>query len=459
MKRFLPVLFSMVLISGVSEAQTVKAIPNGDFENWDSTAFIDLNAPWITQNSFNISHYGTAAVTKVPGKVGSAVRLQTHVKGTDTIVGTLLNNGTPYTQMPTGISGYSKCNVLGQDTAFIVLEFIQAGIIIDFEAFPFTGTDTTSYTSFNFSFADSLPMAPDSVYIIIISSNEVDDVGITSGSWLELDQLAFTGIGITQQIPEGSFENWGTNSVDYPIGWQAAPPFQPGGPSGVGRSKDHYSGNYSVMMLAQDSNYGPQLTSGQYDVYGNLTGGLPYQLTTDTLTGYYKYITSHSDTGGVLVNLQNQGTNVLQTGVSLLQASTWTPFAIPISATITPDTMRIDLYSSTTFSGIGGSILYIDDLQLKSQTSGISFNSKPDFGISAFPDPAQNQLNIRFAGNVPSEFSLKIYNSEGRLMIDNEFNSGGSTYTVPIEQLCAGLYFYEITANGLTVRNKFVRGN
>ena len=130
-----------------------------------------------------------------------------------------------------------------------------------------------------------------------------------------------------------------------------------------------------------------------------------------------------------------------------------------INSTSTPDTMRIDIYSS--INGTGGGTLYLDDLQLKSQphTAGISFNSKPDFGISAFPNPAQNQLNIHFSSNVPPEFGLKIYNSEGRLMIDNEFNSGSSTVTVPINQLSEGLYFYEIATNGSSVRNKFVKSN
>ncbi len=205
----------------------------------------------------------------------------------------------------------------------------------------------------------------------------------------------------------------------------------------------------------------PQLTTGIFDQYSNISGGQPYQRTTDTLTGYYKYIPSGIDTGGLLVNLQSQGNILYQTGSNLPPTSTWTPFLIPINSPSRPDTMRIDLYSSTNYLNTGGSTLFLDALQLKSQphTAGISINSKPDFGISAFPNPAQNQLNIHFGSNVPSEFGMKIYNSEGRLMLDNEFNSGTSTITVPINQLSDGLYFYEISTNGTVVRNKFVKNN
>ncbi len=108
-----------------------------------------------------------------------------------------------------------------------------------------------------------------------------------------------------------------------------------------------------------------------------------------------------------------------------------------------------------------GSILYLDDLQLKSQphTAGLFDIIPKSIRITAFPDPAQNQLNIRFKDYVPSEFDLKIYNSQGRLLIDNQFNSGSSTISVPIGQLNAGLYFYEVTTDGSIIRNKFVKGN
>jgi len=458
MKKLALVLFAILLISGISKAQKAKTIINGDFESWDSTAYTDLNLPWITENDINIAHDGIAAVTKVAGKFGSAVRLQTYVKGKDTIVGTVLIEGTPYSQMPSGISGYYKCHSVGKDTAFLAAEFFQGGNAIDFEVFPFSNSDTTTFTAFHFTFANALPGAPDSVFVGAVSSNEINYVDIMPGSWLELDQLAFTGTGITQQIPDGSFENWGNASIDLPVGWQEVPA-NPGSSSGVNRVSNSYSGQYAISLSASQFLFGPQLTSGNFDVNGNASGGMPYALTSDTLTGYYKYFTTSGDSGAIVALFSNSGNFINQSGSILQPTAKWTAFNIPISVLSTPDTMRIDLYSTTNFSGTGGSTLIIDDLQLKSQphNAGIMSSLKSDIGIIAYPNPAQNQLNIHFSGTIPSEFGIKVYNAEGKLMIDNNYQSGSSTVSLPVSQLNAGLYFYEITANGSVVRNKFVK--
>jgi len=459
MKQLLPFLFSMVLLSFISNAQTPGTIPNRDFETWDSTAYNDLNSPWVTTNLICIDAIGSPNVTKVAGFSGEAVHLQTYISKGDTIAGEITNYGNlsvgvPYTQSPTGIKGYYRCNMVGNDKGWLVLEFLQAGNLVGFDTIAFTGS-VSSFTAFNRNF--SLLGTPDTMIVVAISSNIIDDIDVNAGSWLELDELSFTGTGITQQIGDGNFDSWSAQSVDVPQGWQIATPNVPGIPTGVSRSSDHYSGKYSIKIVAPAGAYGAQLTSGIFDQNGNLLGGEPYQQTVDTLTGYYKFITTGQDSGGLLITLQNQGNMVLQAGGPLPGVATWTPFQMLINSTSTPDTMRIDVYSS--INGTGGGTLYLDDLQLKSQphTAGISLSSKNNFGVSAFPDPAKDQLNIRFGGNVPEEFGLKIFNSDGGLMLANEFSSGASTVTIPIDKLSSGLYFYEVTSNDSIVRNKFVK--
>jgi len=84
---------------------------------------------------------------------------------------------------------------------------------------------------------------------------------------------------------------------------------------------------------------------------------------------------------------------------------------------------------------------------------------KSDIGIIAYPNPAQNQLNFHFSGTIPSEFGIRVYSAEGKLMMDNNYQSGSSTVSLPVSQLSAGLYFYEISANGSLLRDKFVKNN
>lgn len=137
MKQLLPFLFSMVLLSFISNAQTPGTIPNRDFETWDSTAYNDLNSPWVTTNLICIDAIGSPNVTKVAGFSGEAVHLQTYISKGDTIAGEITNYGNlsvgvPYTQSPTGIKGYYRCNMVGNDKGWLVLEFLQAGNLVGF---------------------------------------------------------------------------------------------------------------------------------------------------------------------------------------------------------------------------------------------------------------------------------------------------------------------------------------
>jgi hypothetical protein len=447
----------------MGRAQTVQAIPNKDFENWDSTSYEVPDSPWICSNPASIANIGIANVTKVAGFSGQAVHIETDIVKGDTLVGQISNTGdhafgVPYTQMPTAIKGYFRCNMIGHDTGFLFVGFIKGGNIYYEVNIPFYG-NVSSFTAFN----DTInpPVAPDSMIIEAVSSNLVNFVDINAGSWIELDELAFTGTGITQQIANGNFDSWHTHTDFIPDGWHAPPSYNEGDTTGISRSTDHYSGQYSLKLREPHNTFTQLLSTGKFDQYANVSGGQPYRQTNDTLTGYYKYIPNGPDTAGLEITLQNQGNVVLQLGEILTSTPVWTYFEVPLGNSAIPDTIRIDLYASINYSGKAGSELFIDDLQLKFQrhTSGILPGSKPSMGISAFPNPTQNQLNIRFNGNVPSEFGLKIFNSEGRLLIDNEFNPGSSTIAVPIDQLSSGLYFYEINANGSLVRNKFVKGN
>ena len=461
LQRLIFVILLIVLVSSISKAQTVQAIPNGDFENWDSTYYSEPDSPWVSSNPASVANIGLLSVIEVTGFSGQAVHIQTDIVNGDTIVGEISNTGdhafgVPYTQMPTAIKGYFRCNMIGHDTGFLFIGFIKRGKVYYEKNIPFYGS-VSSFTAFSDTI--NLPYAPDSMIIEAVSSNLVNFVGISSGSWIELDELSFTGTGITQQIANGNFDTWHTHTDFIPHGWQIPPFYNQGDTSGISRSSDHISGKFSLKLTEPYNTYDEILTSGKFDKNGNVSGGEPFQLTGDTLTGYYKYFPHSTDTGGIQVTLLNNGTPVLQLGKILTAAPKWTYFEMSFDGTSIPDTIRIDIYAKINYDGIGGSVLFLDDLKLKSQkhSSGISFNSKNEFGISAFPNPAQNQLNIRFNGNVPREFGLKIYNSEGRLMIENESNTGGSTVTIPIEQLGPGLYFYEITSNGSEARNKFVK--
>jgi len=448
MRHLLLLFLAIISISAITHAQTIKTIPNGDFENWDSTSYTYLDSPWVSSNYDYFTADSLINVTKVKGKIGSAVH-----------IGSVISNiGQPGghiammlmdSQTLGGVSGYYRSNFVNNDTAWIVVEFVKGGDI-KLSKFPiFASRDT--FTKFNF-YLPTFPGRSDTVRIGAIL--DLPPYIADTGSWFELDQLAFTGPGVTQQITNGGFDSWTTIYSSTPTGWATPSSYAN---SGISKSTDHYSGKYSVKLTTQ-----PNL--GRFgELWSGADGkGGAYNLTVDTLTGYYKYNSRMTDSGEIMINLMEGGSYIGFNTYYFLPSASWQYFELPFNSfNNVPDTMQITINSTTDYNDTLGSNLYLDDLQLKSQPliSGITGLSKITSDITAFPDPAQNQLNIRFGNNAPSEFDLKIYNPEGRLVIDKGFHSGGSSVAVSIDQLSAGLYFYEITANGNIVRNKFVKIN
>ncbi len=142
----------MVLISGIGKAQTVEAIPNRDFENWDSSFYNILDSPWVTSNPAAVANIGTPNVTKVAGFNGQAAHIQTDIVNGDTLVGEISNTGdhafgVPYTQMPTAVQGYYRCRMTGLDTGFLFIGFIKGGNIYYDKLIPFYG-NVSSFTFF-----------------------------------------------------------------------------------------------------------------------------------------------------------------------------------------------------------------------------------------------------------------------------------------------------------------------
>lgn len=461
MKHLLLLFLAIILLSGTNKAQTISSIPNGDFEEWDSLSYTDLNYPWQTTNAEDFAAHGISTAFKVPGKSGYAVRLETIISGTDTMAGSIYSFITPVTQVIDGITGYFRCHIAKGDTAFLVVEFTSGNNLMAYDYYPFTGTDTATFQYFNFKLKDSLLTKSDQMGIIAVSSNELNNIGIQPGSWLELDELTATGRGITTNpIPDGGFESWITQLVHSPHHWQTDPP--EGELNEINRSTDHVSGKYSMMLTDNSFEHSINLTDGTFNLRAQrATGGAPYALQKDTLTGYFKYITTKPDSGFIALYFTKKSVGIGGASYLFHSSTSWKYFELPFDLASTPDSLLISLGSTQNPFDSLPSTLYLDDLQLKSQPhpAGIVNIPKPTFDVTAFPDPAKNQLNIRFSDIPVSGFEVKIYNTEGIVIIDKVFNPASSTITMPIDQLSSGMYFYEITYNGSEVRNKFVKAN
>lgn len=435
-------------------------LPNGDFENWNTTSYQEPNG-WYTSNREVMPRIGLATVTRVSGSSGYAVRMETVISGQDTAF-TYIDNtegdptqgegGLPYTQRPTGLTGSYRYNLPGNDTAWIFVAFKKNGSVIFSQFFPVRGTGSQPvFTNFNIPF--TIPSVPDTFILAAIPSNLINEVGIQNGSFLELDNLAFSGA--TQPIPEGDFENWTTVSSDELVGWDVF------GDQGLSKTTDSYSGNYALRLETIDYGGGNIAPAGintrqPYTmIFDTLSGTF-----VDTLIGFYKFSTPGSGQGRAIVDLYANGTLVGNNSYFFNPAAPYTEFRLPITTwfPVAPDTIWIDFESSDYPWDAGdiGSVLIIDHLALKSMLTTIPVVPSSAFStVTAYPNPATETLYLRFS-KPEKDVTVRVLDMTGIVVSEQVFSGNVECVSINIEALNTGTYFYEARRGGKYSRSTFV---
>ena len=441
-----------------------QAVPNGTFESWNSVPYSDP-AGFISGNLRDLQMIGSASVTQVTGYSGSAVRIQTNITGADTSDSYIINTdnpcsepsewtgGVPYSQQPTAITGYYRYNLPGNDTALMIVIFRKNGVHIGDNYIQIRGTGSQS-TWASFSFPVTCAGVPDSLIFAAASSNKITNQGVQNGSFLELDNLGFAGT--TQVFPDATFENWTSKSYDNVPGWEAWG-------DGVSKSTTSYAGTYAIRLETIGSACGDinssGITTGHMTSNNGPAGGIPYTNTNDTLCGYYKYTPLGNDTAGIYVSLTNNGTSVGGNNMWLTAASVYTYFELPFQAGIVPDTIRIDVQSSEWPVSISnsGSVLYLDDLYLKSSPLGIFEDRfiKPE--IIAFPNPVKDILTISFKNTINSYVTPVVYDVAGQQVDIDDFKIDANHIEMKVENLAPGIYSFEVQTKNGNIRDRFVK--
>lgn len=439
-----------------------QSVPNGTFEAWTSTPY-DNPDDWESGNRESIPMMGLACISKVNGHTGFGVRMQTSIINGDTAYAYIAmgdpqgQGGVPYSQKPTAITGYYRYSLPGNDTALFMVIFKKNGIPVNYDLFKIKGTGNQS-TFAPFSFPLTLSVIPDTVIVAAAASNLIDGIGVQHGSFLELDKLIFTGSGITQQIPNNEFENWTALSLDVPAGWESSE-------AGVSKTTSSYAGSYAVRLETTDSHgVDPaEITSGHMTANNGPQGGRPYNdVGNDTLCGYYKYTPMGGNTAEIRVQLTDNG-NVVGGAQKYFAAaaSSYTYFEIPFQSGFptAADTIRIDLQSSpwNLSSANVGSVLYVDNLYLKSSALGVYEYANNLLESHTYPNPVTDRVNVTFAKSINRILDLFIYDETGRKIQASYYSRTSDSISINAENLESGVYFYEIRTSEGTMRNKFVK--
>lgn len=452
----------LLLLFGLQAMAFAQTIPNGAFENWTNTQ-IDNPDHWFSANMDRHDDIAVFTVSKVTGSVGSAIRLETKSFGTEIMESWIsTTNGDPrtgeggygYTQKPSTITGKYRCNIKPGDSAFIVAIFKKNGTIMGGVNGYFTGS-VNSFTSFSFNIM--IGGEPDSVILAAGSSNLINEIGVQVGSWLELDELAFGGTGITQPILNGGFEQWTTINETAIQNWFLF------GKDGISRVNDAFRGTYAIKLTTindpQDGLRQCGIRLSDENNGGIIKHGVPYKLLQDTLFGYYKLNSPGMDNGYIFARTFKNGNQVGWFGENLTPSASYKYFQIIISNSTEPDSIDVVVESSSQSTMIAGTTLIIDEIQLASSklnTTGMKSSpwvQKPSLVI--YPNPALDELNIQ--SELKGALAISVYKMNGEELL-HQYIGSDRNRKIDIQELNAGMYLiYVQSEEGKFHYTKFLK--
>ncbi len=472
MRKIITFLFIMTFTTIVINAQSII---NGNFETWQATSIDDPTGS-TTANIQVYQGIGVDAPLLVLKETDShqgsfACKLKTEIILSDTIFGYCVfgsagedgpEGGFPYTQKPDSIVGWYKSDVNPADSALLLVVFSNGGILVSQNMFFLKGVHNT-YTRFSFPLNLPLGFACDTVLLGFASSDPFTTGAPKPGSWIIVDDISFVGSGITQQVPNSNFEQWTNVSFDSPTDWFTV--YNKSSVANISQTTDKYAGTYAAKMTTINLNQAGQdfvgsTLNGHYTNDGPI-GGHPYVLQVDTLVGFYKYMPQGPDTAFVMIEFKKNGVHLDFVAQYLMPTNSYTSFSLPINLTIAPDTAIVYLSSSLNprQSNVG-SLLFVDEIQLKSQplfTSIKEFNNV--FLNMVYPNPAKDQLNVNYTLVSPETTSIVIFDLSGKQVSEVicNSNSGLNNQILNITHLSKGMYTLTIQTQTQHIRTtKFI---
>lgn len=256
------------------------------------------------------------------------------------------------------------------------------------------------------------------------------------------------------QLPNGGFENWNLTN-DTPVNWFIHDYGE------VTRTTDKHSGVYAVKLVSKYDNLGNVMWASVTLGTNSLLTGMPFTNMTDTLTGYYKYITTGSDAGSIYFEVQKDGWSIGNgSNYKFTPTAIYKYFEIPIAVNDTPDHLYLEFFSSDYNSPpfTDGSALFLDDLQLKNSPTSINNAIATTNKVVVYPNPTVSTLYIKQTGKNIKFPEVFIYNFMGDLIYSNRFKEqSGSTIRVNVGDFAVGLYQYRVSVGDEITTGTFIK--
>lgn len=476
MKKIIYLLSALTAFTFTVDAQ--NSVPNGNFETW-TTGNAETPTGYFNSNPSTFFRCNTPfnCVKTTDAYHGSyAIQLTTNNGNGDTCMGYIVNapnpngnnpcmwqGGVPFNQVPTGIRGYYKSNLMAGDSGGIIIAFRAAGSCVGMYTLKFGGTHN-AYTLFSIPFTPALTGTPDTMIFAAISSDVFNSVQ-KPGSMLQLDSISL--VGVTQPANlNGDFENWTPQPLYKASGWYLQNTNDQG--MGITRTADAAGGSYAVELSSWlgDNNMGTPLSRGGSISTGYYLnncqgmncqrGGYPFTNQIDTLCFYYKYTPASNDTAQVWLNFKKNGNMVGNAGMpmpGLVSNYTFKKVGFNIGTPI--DSVIVNFQASSwrdTAVSYLGSVFKVDEVFFLSQATGIrTYDS--NVSLQAYPNPSANGT---FTVNNVDYYDLvrvmNVYGEEVPAKITKVNN------TAQIQVSNPGAYLIYINARGKVTNLKVIAG-
>lgn len=264
-------------------------------------------------------------------------------------------------------------------------------------------------------------------------------------------------------IPNPGFENWtthsGLSSYDTPDNWATLNTLTgPLGQATATKVTPGNSGNWAIRLqgitIPFVGTFPGILSTGQINTTTFFaSGGIPINFKPLMLKGYYKYdLSAGLDTAtiAILESKWNTSTGKRDTvGLGGTQFNTnktaWTSFTafiLPLSMVI-PDTISIVVFSGS-FTSANPGALFLDDFSFFPFSSGIDeLNISNHFSV--YPNPANENINIKFDDFISNPSTLIISDLSGRII--NTISLKEHLTTINTLNYAQGIYFYQLIDN------------
>ena len=110
-----------------------------------------------------------------------------------------------------------------------------------------------------------------------------------------------------------------------------------------------------------------------------------------------------------------------------------------------------------TFTSQDGSLILTHGFQQKLIVTAIEENLEEPVKVNIFPNPASEQVNIRFESATDKEILLYLLDSQGRVIMTDKIEAASIDKTIILQDLPAGIYYLRLTKGKLVNVYKVVK--